>query len=159
MEAILQTGMSSMAMREAYQRVAYYRAVELYHSSNWLKAKEFFNKSLTYQQNLTFVALAHFWMGELAYKKGDAQEALAQFESFLNTPGSYALSERPVSLYNKAYCLYKLDKLEDADSRSTLTRLLESPNAYLSPHVAGWTTESYIKLSSYLANKILNKTL
>ncbi|MBT5146969.1 MAG: hydroxyacid dehydrogenase, partial [Flavobacteriales bacterium] len=48
-----------------------------------------------------------------------------------------------------------LDKLEDADSRSTLTRLLESPNAYLSPHVAGWTTESYIKLSSYLANKIL----
>lgn len=116
MEAILQTGMSSMAMREAYQRVAYYRAVELYHSSNWLKAKEFFNKSLTYQQNLTFVALAHFWMGELAYKKGDAQEALAQFESFLNTPGSYALSERPVSLYNKAYCLYKLDKLEDASA-------------------------------------------
>ena len=48
-----------------------------------------------------------------------------------------------------------LDKLEDAEARSTLTRLLESPNAYLSPHVAGWTTESYIKLSSYLANKIL----
>ena len=114
MDAILQTGMSSMAMREAYQRVAYYRAVELYHSSNWLKAKEFFNKSLTYQQNLTFVALAHFWMGELAYKKGDSQEALAQFEFFLNTPGSYALTERPISLYNKAYCLYKLDKLDDA---------------------------------------------
>ena len=48
-----------------------------------------------------------------------------------------------------------LDKLEDAEARSTLTRLLESPNAYLSPHVAGWTTESYIKLSSFLANKIL----
>jgi D-3-phosphoglycerate dehydrogenase / 2-oxoglutarate reductase len=48
-----------------------------------------------------------------------------------------------------------LDKLKDAGARSTLTRLLESPNAYLSPHVAGWTTESYIKLSTYLANKIL----
>jgi D-3-phosphoglycerate dehydrogenase len=48
-----------------------------------------------------------------------------------------------------------LDKLENDEARSTLTRLLESPNAYLSPHVAGWTTESYIKLSTYLANKIL----
>ena len=48
-----------------------------------------------------------------------------------------------------------LDKLEDAGARSTLTRLLESPNVYLSPHVAGWTVESYIKLSTYLANKIL----
>ena len=48
-----------------------------------------------------------------------------------------------------------LDKLEDAGARSTLTRLLESPNVYLSPHVAGWTTESYIKLSTYLAHKIL----
>ncbi|MDG2363058.1 MAG: NAD(P)-dependent oxidoreductase, partial [Flavobacteriales bacterium] len=48
-----------------------------------------------------------------------------------------------------------LDKLKDAGARSTLTRLLESPNAYLSPHVAGWTKESYIKLSTYLANKIL----
>jgi len=48
-----------------------------------------------------------------------------------------------------------LDKLEDTNARSTLTRLLESPNVYLSPHVAGWTTESYIKLSTYLASKIL----
>ncbi len=114
MQAIVETGMASMAMREAYQRVSYYRAVELYHSGSWKKTKEYFNKSLTYPQNLTFVALAHFWMGELAFKKGDSQEALAQFESFLKTPGSYSLSERPISLYNKAYCLYKLNKLEDA---------------------------------------------
>ena len=114
MSAIIQTGMSSMAMREAYQRVAYYRAVEFYHISSWKKAKEFFTKSLTYPQNLTYVALAHFWMGELAYKKNDPQEALARFESFLKTPGSYTLSERPVSLYNKAYCLYRLNRLDDA---------------------------------------------
>jgi phosphoglycerate dehydrogenase-like enzyme len=27
----------------------------------------------------------------------------------------------------------------------------------LSPHVAGWTDESYVKLSSYLADKILRE--
>ena len=116
MEAIVQTGMGTMAMREAYQRVAYFRAVELFQVSDWSGAQEYFNKSLGYPQNLTFVALSHFWLGELAYRKGDAQEALAQFESFLKTPGSYTLTERSTALYNKAYCLYKLDRLEDAAS-------------------------------------------
>jgi len=116
MEAIVQTGMGTMAMREAYQRVAYFRAVECFQISDWSGAQEYFNKSLGYPQNLTFVALSHFWLGELAYRKGDAQEALAQFESFLKTPGSYTLTERPTALYNKAYCLYKLDRLEDASA-------------------------------------------
>ena len=40
-------------------------------------------------------------------------------------------------------------------AQKTLLRLLESPNVYLSPHVAGWTTESYFKLSNFLADKIL----
>lgn len=49
-----------------------------------------------------------------------------------------------------------LDKVKDKESRATLARLLASPNVFLSPHVAGWTKESYIKLSTYLADKILN---
>lgn len=35
--------------------------------------------------------------------------------------------------------------------------LLESDNVILSPHVGGWTVESYFKLSNVLANKILGK--
>ena len=34
--------------------------------------------------------------------------------------------------------------------------LIKRENVLLSPHVAGWTLESYIKLSSYLAKKILS---
>ena len=48
-----------------------------------------------------------------------------------------------------------LDQIKDTESRATLTRLLTYPNVYLSPHVAGWTIESYIKLSAFLAQKIL----
>jgi D-3-phosphoglycerate dehydrogenase len=33
--------------------------------------------------------------------------------------------------------------------------LLESENVLLSPHIAGWTTESYFKLSNVLADKII----
>lgn len=34
--------------------------------------------------------------------------------------------------------------------------LLDTEKVILSPHVAGWTTESYIRLSEVLSNKILN---
>ena len=33
--------------------------------------------------------------------------------------------------------------------------LVRAENVCLSPHVGGWTTESYVKLSSVLADKIL----
>ena len=38
---------------------------------------------------------------------------------------------------------------------AVLQDLLEHPNTVLSPHVAGWSKESYFKLSSVLADKIL----
>jgi D-3-phosphoglycerate dehydrogenase len=34
-------------------------------------------------------------------------------------------------------------------------RLAKSEKVILSPHVAGWTQESYLKLSSFLAEKVL----
>jgi D-3-phosphoglycerate dehydrogenase len=38
-----------------------------------------------------------------------------------------------------------------------LQRLLEHPRTVLSPHVAGWSVESYFKLSDVLADKILTQ--
>lgn len=42
-----------------------------------------------------------------------------------------------------------------AERPEALTRLLAHPRTVLSPHVAGWSVESYIKLSDVLADKIL----
>ncbi|MGA1379938.1 MAG: tetratricopeptide repeat protein [Schleiferiaceae bacterium] len=114
LEAIVQTGMGSMAMREAYQKVAYFRAVELYQASQWAKAEELLDQSLSYPLDRGYEALAHFWKGEMAYRQGDYRTALSETELFLKTPGSFTLSERPAAQYNKAYALYRLDRLEDA---------------------------------------------
>ena len=113
-EAIVQTGMGSSAMREAYQKVAYFRGVELYQSSQWDKANELMDQSLSYPLDRGYTALAHFWKGEMAYRQGDYREALDQTERFLKVPGSFNLSERPAAQYNKAYALYRLDRLEES---------------------------------------------
>jgi len=43
----------------------------------------------------------------------------------------------------------------DAQNDPIWDRLLAHPNIQVSPHVAGWTQESYVKLSSFLADKVL----
>ena len=49
-----------------------------------------------------------------------------------------------------------LEELElNSKSAMIMSRLLNHENVLLSPHVAGWTVESYFKLSSVLADKIL----
>lgn len=51
---------------------------------------------------------------------------------------------------------YEKASLEDLDERpADLLYLMQSDKVILTPHIAGWTHESYFKLSDVLANKIL----
>lgn len=45
----------------------------------------------------------------------------------------------------------------DQDANDDLNYLLKAKNVILSPHVGGWTEESYFKLSNVLADKILRQ--
>ena len=53
--------------------------------------------------------------------------------------------------------LEALDGLADEEMRAAFEQLLAHPRVLLSPHVAGWTVESYVKLSTVLADKILGR--
>jgi D-3-phosphoglycerate dehydrogenase len=53
--------------------------------------------------------------------------------------------------YEKA----SLEGLEKDPALTAMRDLIAMPNVVLSPHIAGWTHESYEKLSSVLAGKIL----
>jgi len=46
------------------------------------------------------------------------------------------------------------EKLKQAHLPKTYSQLLKSDKVLLSPHIAGWTVESHIKLSSFIADKI-----
>jgi D-3-phosphoglycerate dehydrogenase len=48
-----------------------------------------------------------------------------------------------------------LEGLEKDPSLTAMRDLIAMSNVVLSPHIAGWTHESYEKLSSVLADKIL----
>lgn len=47
------------------------------------------------------------------------------------------------------------ENLFDGEMHPAFKELLASPQVLLTPHVGGWTVESYYKLSDVLADKIL----
>ena len=51
--------------------------------------------------------------------------------------------------------LESLSEMADPEARAAFERLLADRRVLLTPHVAGWTEESLVKLSSVLADKIL----
>lgn len=51
-----------------------------------------------------------------------------------------------------------LQGLESESLPEAYSRLLQFSNVVLTPHVAGWTVESYVKLSSVLAQKIIDES-
>lgn len=50
---------------------------------------------------------------------------------------------------------FEKNSLESLNPSHEFEQLLQFKNVIFTPHVAGWTNESYIKLSQVLANKIL----
>ncbi len=99
---------------------------------------------------------------------------LNQFESFakdiyvVNTSRGKVLDLNDLleSLQNGKVAGACLDVLENekfeklsADERKVLEKLVETKRVLFSPHVAGWTFESYRRISEVLAEKIKNHYL
>jgi D-3-phosphoglycerate dehydrogenase len=48
------------------------------------------------------------------------------------------------------------ENIEKSEASETFTDILNLDNVIFSPHIAGWTYESKIKLAKFLGDKILN---
>ncbi len=112
--AITNTGLTRKDMREAYQKVSYFRGVQLYNAVQLDEARTYFNQSLNYPVNPTFVALSHYWIAESYYKQEKYPQVLAALALFENTAGSYNLTEFADARYTKAYCYFMQDDFANA---------------------------------------------
>lgn len=94
------------ASKEAYQKVSFYRGLELVETENYSEALLFFDDSLKEQINPEYTARANFWKGECNYNLNNYAEAILNFKAFqdfstLNT------EEGKVVDYNLAYAYFK----------------------------------------------------
>ena len=100
---------------KAYQRVTYYRGLELFNNLAYNQSIELFDLSLKNGNNdKTTKALALFWKAEALYRVGDYNNAINNYTEFLLSSGSSALPEFKDAEYNLAYSYFKLEDYESA---------------------------------------------
>jgi TolA-binding protein len=107
-------------LEQAYQRVAFFRGLQLFKNLEIEASIDMFEKSLKYQKySRMIMARTYYWKGEALYRLSDFQEAKDDYEKFIGIPGSSRLAENNLVLYNLAYTCFNLK-----DYSTSLTHLL-----------------------------------
>ncbi|SHG89201.1 tetratricopeptide repeat protein [Flagellimonas flava] len=96
------------ASKETYQKVAFYRGVELFMEGDYAGAEERFLKSLKNVGSTDFEARALYWKGESNYRLNRFEEALDDFGRFKRLAAAKNLPEYQHLDYNLGYVHFKL---------------------------------------------------
>ena len=90
-----------------YQKVAYYRGVEIYNQGNYSGSLVLFNKSLAERNDQTFTAKATYWKAESDYNLENYQDALIGYKEFKGMAAAKNTVEYEGIDYNIAYTYFK----------------------------------------------------
>jgi tetratricopeptide (TPR) repeat protein len=100
----------------AYQKVTFYRGLELYVDRDYLEALKMFKKSIDGQIEPAITARATFWKAETEYVLDDYKNALLSFRQFSGLLRASAAPEYKNINYNIAYTYFKLKEYDQAAS-------------------------------------------
>lgn len=104
-------------LKMAYQRVAYFRGLELCIDLDYEEAVKHFDKSLNNSEhNKTIKALSYYWRGEAYYKLARFNDAISSYNDFLLTDGAFELQEYVLAHYNLGYSFFKKTDYDEAIS-------------------------------------------
>jgi TolA-binding protein len=102
-------------LEEAYQRVAFFRGLELFSNMEIEASIDMFDKSLKYEKyDRTIRARAIYWRGEAWYRLAHYDKAKEDYELFMGIPGSMLLGEYTLVRYNLGYALFNLKDYTNA---------------------------------------------
>ncbi len=101
-------------LMEAYQRIAYNRAVELFNEGKLEPAQLLFKKAIDNDYNDPIMAASYYWIGESFYKLDDMENAMKAYKKFQVSPGAFNLPEYNTSNYNIAYIYFQQKNYTEA---------------------------------------------
>ncbi len=101
-------------LRAAYQRVAFFRGVELFNNGDFRGAVEHFDKSEKHPRNSNIKAQSLFWKGEAHFRLENYQETVDILNQFLTARGAFRLPEYKMANYTLGYAQFKLKNYPQA---------------------------------------------
>lgn len=95
------------ASKATYQKVAYYRGIELFMEGDYNGASDNLAKSLGRAEDAVFKARANYWKAEADYLLNRFDKAVTGFTTFKKNPNTKGIPEAKDIDYNLAYSYFK----------------------------------------------------
>lgn len=108
LEAIESIKVLTPELKQAHQKVAYYRGVDLFNNMEYAEAIKLFDKSTTYLFDKEIRANAIYWKAESYYRLNKYPDAVEYYFDYISEPGAIGKSELSDANYNIGYSYYKL---------------------------------------------------
>ena len=127
--AYLQTSNFSMALsslekiryrdadiEKAYQKVAFYRGLELYNNLRFIEAVDILDRSLQFGKHDDVIrARTYYWLGEAAYRSDDLALARTYYNEFLKEPMASVQDEYGLANYSMGYIAFDEERYSEAE--------------------------------------------
>lgn len=102
------------ASKTTYQKVAFYRGIELFMEGDYTGASENLGKSLANAEDMLFKARANYWKAEADYLLNRFDDAVEGFSAFKNNPSAKKTEMYSDIDYSLAYAFFKQKQYSDA---------------------------------------------
>ncbi len=102
-------------IERAYQKVAFYRGLELYKNLRFAEAVDALEVSLQHAgYDPVIAARTYFWLGEAAYRTGDRKTARMYYDQFLKDGSASQQQEYALSNYSLGYIYFDEKAYEES---------------------------------------------
>jgi TolA-binding protein len=104
-------------LQRTYQRVTFYRGLEMYQDRRNTDALALLNKSLQNPIDASIAAQSYFWQGDIYYKEGNYTNSFNAMQSFLGRANSVESTDKVSSAtanYTIGYTLFKQGEYKNA---------------------------------------------
>jgi len=118
-------------IKAAYQRVSYYRGIELFMDNKLPESISLLNSSRKNAYDQKLVAAALYWTAEAQFKQKEYGAAQKSYNDFLFTPAALKLDYYNLANYNLGYCYFKQEDYSGAQSwfRKYISAKAQTDNA------------------------------
>ena len=103
-------------LKDAYQKIAYYRGVELYNDHDYREALTLFAKSLQYTSDRSIAAQSLYLSAEAYYQLNNWDKAADYYEQFSTAKGAPSSPGFLYVNYNLGYCFFKQKQYAQANT-------------------------------------------
>ncbi len=139
--------------KELYQKVSFFRAIQLFNEENYDEAKENFKNSISIPMDKIIASKSNFWLGETNYRLENFDEAILNFSKFSIDSESSETDEYKNFRYNFGYAYFKNEKYDNAIQEFE-KYLIQKPNDGIR------TQDSYLRIGdSYFVSRNYSKAI